>query len=109
MAKLRRHRKEKHPKAHRESVKKMLRTKGIYDPLKVRKGLINKPKVRGYKDFHGSGLIRVLFRQKDLFPEFTLYLKKQFPTQSLVDAGLKPEAKGKWVLRTTRFNIFVYI
>ena len=131
MKKLRHHRKLKHPTAHKRSVAKAMVTKGYdkawrrkakldpesmyafekkkLDPLKARKGLIKKPRIRGHKDFHGSGLIRVLFREKDLFPEFAIYPKAKIPTQSLIDAGLKEESKGKWVLRTNKFNIFVYI
>ena len=37
MAKLRRHRKKKHPKAHRESVEKMLETKGVKKTGKKKK------------------------------------------------------------------------
>ena len=111
MKKLRHHRKEKHPKAHRESVKKALKTKGKYDPLKVRKGLTNKPKVHRFIDQKARGLIRVLYRKDDTyFPEFALYTtKKAHIIGSLLHAGLKEESKGKWVLRTNKFNIFVYI
>jgi len=134
MAKLRHHRKLKHPKAHRESVKKMLKTKGYptsmeqlakigkkpskrkrmqkwkLDPLKARRGLIKKPKVTDYTDTIAEGLIRVLKRKKDLFPEFALYSRKHPDIElSLLHAGFKEEARGKWVLRTNKFNIFVYI
>jgi len=113
MAKLRRHRKQAHPKAHRESVKKMLRTKGILDPLKARKGLIKKPKVLAFKDYDAKGLIRMLHREDGtLFPEIAIYPtshKLVTLTDCLKDAGLKQEARGKWVLRTNKFNIFVYI
>jgi hypothetical protein len=110
MAKLRRHRKKEHPKAHAKSVKKTQRTKG-YDPLRVRKGLTNKPKVHRFTDQKARGLIRVLYRKDDTyFPEFALYtIKKAHIIGSLVFAGLKEESKGKWVLRTNKFNIFVYI
>ena len=113
MAKLRRHRKQAHPKAHKKSVKKTLKTKGILDPLKVRKGLTKKPKVLNYMDYKGEGLMRVLVREKDRFPEFALYITKpkawQTTKDALIDAGLMEESRGKWVLRTNKFNIFVYI
>jgi hypothetical protein len=111
MAKLRRHRKKKHPEAHRKSVKKMMKTKGLLDPLKVRKGLINKPNVEAFSDHKGSGLIRVLERKDgSLFPEMALYLRgRPLITESLRDGGLIEEARGKWVLRTNKFNIFVYV
>ena len=176
MAKLRRHRKQKHPKAHRESVKKALKTKGILDPskektkkceqcggklvfsgqfidgkpvwkhvspkkekqclriwareqqaratermfkaidkgildpLKARKGLTNKPHVLGYSDYKCSGLVRVLRRVGDNFPEFALYpSRKTIIVPSLQQAGFNEESRGKWVLRTNKFNIFVYI
>lgn len=117
MAKLRRHRKEAHPKAHKESIKKALRTKGLLDPLKVkvRRHLIKKPKVKGFTDLKGEGTIRVLWREHDYFPEFALYPKRtkgampKHLAEPLKDAGLKEEARGKWVLRTDKFSIFVYI
>jgi len=108
MAKLRRHRKQKHPKAHKKSVKKMLKTKGILDPLKVRKGLTKKPKILAVEDVKASGLVRLLRREKDIFPEFALYPNRKFQTLALKHAGLKEESRGKWVLRTNKFNIFVY-
>jgi hypothetical protein len=112
MAKLRRHRKQAHPKAHRESVKKALKTKGILDPekLKARRGLINKPHVLGYSDYKCSGLVRILRRVEDIFPEFALYPSgKTIIVPSLLQAGFNEESRGKWVLRTNKFNIFVYI
>jgi hypothetical protein len=111
MAKLRRHRKREHPTEHRKSVKKTLKTKGKYDPLKVRKGLTNKPKVHRFIDQKARGLIRVLYRKDGTyFPEFALYTtKKAHIIGSLIHASLKEESKGKWVLRTNKFNIFVYI
>jgi len=121
MAKLRHHRKLKHPTAHKRSVAKAMVTKGYdkkwkkrakLDPLKARKGLIKKPKVEAYTDHKANGLIRILERQEGtLFPEFALYPKsdRKLLTESLKDAGLKQESKGKWVLRTNKFNIFVYI
>lgn len=80
--------------------------------IKIRKKLISKPKVKGFKDFNSPGLIRVLDREKDKFPEFALYPRARNVgkvVKSLRDAGLKQEEKGKWVLRTERFNIFVYV
>jgi hypothetical protein len=134
MAKLRRHRKQKHPKAHKKSVKKALKTKGYptsmgelskiakkpskrkrmgkwkLDPLKVRKGLIKNPKVLGFSDYKCAGLVRVLRRVGDNFPEFALYpSRKTIIIPSLQQAGFKQESRGKWVLRTNKFNIFVYV
>jgi hypothetical protein len=93
--------------------------RAFLDPkeLKVRKGLINKPRVLDFRDFKASGLIRVLQREDaknrevmDYFPEFALYPRKATMIESsLKDAGLTQEARGKWVLRTNKFNIFVYI
>ena len=87
------------------------------DPLKVRKGLTKKPKVLSYADYNASGLIRVLHREDaTFFPEFALYPKTiggkllgWRTKKSLKDAGFKQESRGKWVLRTNKFNIFVYI
>jgi hypothetical protein len=90
-------------KTHRKAKKKT---------IKVRKKLISKPAVKGFKDFNSPGLIRVLDRDKDKFPEFALYPRARNAgkvVKSLRDAGLKQEEKGKWVLRTDRFNIFVYV
>jgi len=120
MAKLRHHRKQKHPTAHKRSVAKAMVTKGYdktwrrkakLDPLKARRGLIKKPKVLGYSDIKASGLIRILEREDHkLFPEFALYPPHSKKMEyALAHAGLMPESKGKWVLRTNKFNIFVYI
>lgn len=100
MASLRRHRKDEHP-----SAKKAKRL----DPIKVRKRLISKPKVLWHRDTKSDGLIRVLRRKKDYFPEFALYPKGQFEHQALKDAGLRQEEPRKWVLRTNKYSIFVYI
>jgi hypothetical protein len=83
----------------------------VLDPLRVRKGLTNKPKVLRHVDHKGYGLVRVLTREKDFFPEFAVYPDRSSKDviQSLKDAGLKEEQRGKWVLRTNRFNIFVYV
>ncbi len=78
---------------------------------KVRRHLVSKPAVKGFKDFAASGLIRVLDREKDKFPEFALYPRarnKGKIEKSLRHAGLKEEEPTKWVLRTDRFSIFVY-
>ena len=108
MASLRRHRKQEHPKAHKESVKKALRTKQ-YDPIHPRRRLISKPEVLSHKDTKAYGLIRVLTRARDYFPEFALYPKQRFEHKALKDAGLREEQPRKWVLRTDKFSIFVYI
>jgi len=110
MASLRRHRKEAHPKAHKESTKKALRTKGKLDPLRIRNMLRQKPEVEKYLDFKAGGLVRVLIRKDgSLFPELALYPRPvEYIIDSMKDAGFKQESRGKWVLRTNKFNIFVY-
>lgn len=95
------------------TVKKKRVKHGLYDPkpLKVREKLTDKPKVLRFKDFKGSGLIRVLEREKDFFPEFALYPRAKNNrriAKALYNAGLKAESRDKWVLRTNKFNIFVY-
>lgn len=87
--------------------------KKTLDPAKkltIRKKLVKQPKVIRYIDFKGSsGLIRVLERTTDHFPEFALYMRMSKPLRkSLVDAGFTEEQANKWVLRTNRFSIFVY-
>jgi len=111
MKKLRSHRKLEHPKAHKESVKKTSKTKSVLDPIKQRKKLIATPRVLKFKDFKGSGLIRVLTREGSFFPEFALYPNHVTRDMmlSFVDAGFTDEGKGKWVLRTNKFSIFVYV
>jgi len=88
-----------------------VRLPGDSNAIKIRKGLINKPKVLKHVDHKGYGLVRVLTREKDFFPEFAVYPDRSSKDvkQSLKDAGLKEEQRGKWVLRTNRFNIFVYV
>jgi hypothetical protein len=83
--------------------------------IRVRRGLTTKPKVVKYTDFKCRGLIRILIREptKDssrwnVFPEFALY-PMNLRADILKDAGFKQESKGKWVLRTNKFNIFVYV
>jgi hypothetical protein len=93
------------PKAHKR--RKVQKPK---DP-KVRRHFISKPAVKSFKDFAASGLIRVLDREKDKFPEFALYPRaknKAKIEKSLKHAGFKQEETGKWVLRTDKFSIFVY-
>jgi hypothetical protein len=99
-------------------VKKKRVKHGLYDPkkkpLKVRKRLTDKPKVLKFKDIKADGLVRVLFREADgRFPEFALYPRKTKYSMemkaALHNAGLTEEARGKWVLRTNKFNIFVYV
>lgn len=75
----------------------------------VRKDLIQKPSVMGVSDIKADGLLRILTRKKDYFPEFALYPKRSIGAQCLKDAGFTHEGKGKWVLRTNKFNIFVFI
>lgn len=78
--------------------------------LIVRKTLIKKPKVVRYIDFKGDkGLIRVLERTTDHYPEFALYMRmSKALRKSLIDAGFTREQANKWVLRTNRFSVFVY-
>jgi len=124
MKKLRRHRKKHHPTAHKRSTKKTLKTKrekGLinkkrrkrtHDPaIKARRQLIETPKVISYADLKADGLIRVLIRQdQTAFPEFAFYTRARKDLEvALSDAGLKQESRGKWVLRTNKFNIFVYL
>lgn len=94
-------------------LRKSRKRKKAKDPvLKVRRKLISLPHVKAFKDFNCSGLIRVLDREKDKFPEFALYPRNRNLAKivkGLRDAGLAQEEKGKWVLRTDRFNIFVYV
>jgi hypothetical protein len=93
------------PKTHKRK-----KTQKTRDP-KVRRHFITKPAVKGFKDFAAPGLVRVLDREKDKFPEFALYPRarnKAKVEKSLKHAGLKEEETGKWVLRTDKFNIFVY-
>jgi len=80
--------------------------------LKVRRKLISLPNVKSAKDFNCSGLIRVLDREKDKFPEFALYPRNRNLAKivkSLRDAGFEQEERGKWVLRNDRFSVFVYV
>jgi len=96
----------------RKITARMLKQYGALDPsvIKVRKGLTKKPKVLGYSDHRTDGLIRVLEREDGtLFPEFAFYPKfDELLVESLKYAGLKEEMPYKWVLRTDKFNIFVY-
>lgn len=80
--------------------------------IHIRRRLVSIPEAKSHKDFNAPGLIRVLDRKDDKFPEFALYPKVRNTgkiTKSLRDAGLRQEERGKWVLRTDRFTIFVYV
>jgi hypothetical protein len=95
----------------RKVTARMLKQAGVLDPdIKVRRRLIKKPMVLDYYDFEADGLIRVLLREdKTLFPELALYTKPYVDVlESLRQAGFREEERGKWVLRTDKFNIFVY-
>jgi len=96
----------------RKVTARMLKQYGLLDPdkIKVRKRLIKKPIVIDYYDFKADGLIRVLLREdKTLFPELALYTKLYIDIlESLRQAGFREEERNKWVLRTDKFNIFVY-
>lgn len=91
------------PKKSRKPKKKTIR---------VRRKLINKPAVKSFKDFPASGLIRVLDREKDKFPEFAFQFvrgrNKAKLEKSLRFAGLREDEPHKWVLRSDNFSIFVY-
>jgi hypothetical protein len=114
------HRKKQHPKAHKKSTKKALKTKG-YDPkrtIKIRRKMINIPAVKRHWDIHTTSVLRLLDRLDDsAFPEFALYptgtQRSKAPSlllfKALRNAGLKEEEPRKWVLRTDKFNIFIYI
>jgi len=87
-----------------------------HDPepkIKARRKLIGKPIVTGYDDYKANGgVIRVLEREKaSALPEFALYMKEgsSLLTEALISAGLIEEEKGKWVLRTDKFSIFIYM
>lgn len=85
------------------------------DPELKERNLTATPRVVKFKDYKGKGLIRVLWRaNKTLFPELALFLKfrgmaHELQDDMLKDAGLTEEKNGKWVLRTNKFNIFVYV
>ncbi len=81
--------------------------------IKVRTKLTAKPTVLKHQDFNGVGsLIRILTRQdKSRYAEFAIYMTRHPHSdilRALRFAGFKNEEKGKWVLRTDKFNIFVY-
>ena len=87
---------------------------GKYDPkpLKTRKALIANPPVEKFHDYGALGTIRILHRKKaELFPELALTAEKKGVDikPALTAAGFTDEKSGKWVLRTNKFNIFVYI
>ena len=102
-----------------ETKRAILRGEGKLDPsLKVRKSLVKTPKVLRYADFEGrDSMIRVLLRAGDsAFPEFAIYASAFRPPfdkkrmgEVLKLAGFEEEAKGKWVLRTNKFSMFVYV
>jgi hypothetical protein len=70
---------------------------------------------KGHKDLKGEGLIRIVeFKEEPkLIPEFALYISglvkdRDLLEKALLSAKFKKEAIGKYVLRTKRYNIFVY-
>jgi hypothetical protein len=96
-----------------ETKKAILRGERL-DPdaiIKVRKGLTTKPKVEDYSDYEGEGTIRVLFLKNGKnFPEFAITTRfNENIIKALEDAGFTEEKSGKWVLRTNKFNIFIYV
>jgi len=88
------------------------KVKTYYDPLKVRKKLIASPQVKGFTDFEALGTIRILHRKdKTEFAELALTNQKKGKKtveKALNFAGFTKEARGKWCLRTNKFNVFVY-
>jgi len=98
----------------RKITARLLKKWKVLDPdskLKIRKHLIKQPKVIMYDDYEGYGLIRVLMRaDKTNFPEFAITMDEwdKELEKSLQYAGLKQVKKDKWVLRTNKFNLFVY-
>lgn len=88
------------------------KAKTYYDPLKVRKKLIANPQVKSFSDFDALGTIRILHRKdKTEFAELALTNQKKSRKvieKALNFAGFTKEAKGKWCLRTNKFNVFVY-
>lgn len=135
MRKLREHRKAEHPKAHKKSVKKTVKTKrarGIidkHDPnkrgrprkkkrdrsgtIQIRRTLVERPTVVNYRDMNMKGFMRVLRREDGSeYAEFALYPSKtqaKHIINSLIEAKFTEEARGKWVLRTNVLSIFVYV
>jgi hypothetical protein len=70
-----------------------------------------------HKDIGGDGLIRIVEfkREPELVPEFALYFRterlgkdRSLVEKALESAKFKKEALNKWVLRTKRYNVFVY-
>lgn len=90
MEKLRRHRKKKHPKAHKKSVKKTLETKR-------RKGLINKTKekkIKGNPQSFTLGKLVAMVYRTDKFGDGKNYYRHIFKK------GKQPEIKvRKGVIR----------
>jgi hypothetical protein len=89
--------------------------KGIKKALRLDPGSKVKMQIRSdyisHQDYKGEGLIRVVRFKEDpkLIPEFAIYLKKNEDIiNALMSAKFKQEASDKFVLRTKRYNIFVY-
>lgn len=86
-----------------------------YDPLKKRSGLIANPQVKGFHDYGALGTVRILHRKNAVsFPELALTAEHKGNYmaeigEALSNAGFTDELQGKWVLRTNKFNIFVYV
>jgi hypothetical protein len=89
-------------------------------PLKQRKKLKKFPAVNSYRDIkaNSGNLTRILYRvDKTVFPEFALYhdrataKHKQTILEALQHAGFEadPTAKGRYVLRTNKFNVFIFL
>ena len=89
--------------------------KGYYDPLKPRKELIANPQVEKFHDYNALGTVRILHRKEALsFPELALTAEHKGSYmreigEALKNAGFTDELRGKWVFRSNKFNIFVYI
>jgi len=94
----------------------LTRRKKLDPALKTRK-LTATPKVHRYDDLTGvDSTVRILTRQNaEPLPEFGLFVKASGyhvsqPFLDMLDAaGFTYEDRGKWVLRTNKFNIFVYV
>jgi hypothetical protein len=108
---------EKHPKVKYPGVETGARE--LHDPIKQRKRLIARPAVVSYADFEGrDSMIRVLLRTDETaFPELALYPSYGYTppydpkrmAEIFKEAGFTDEGRGKWVFRSNKFSVFVYL
>ena len=107
-----------------KAIKKALKLDPEPEKKRKRKKEEEKPKevkmrirsdYKGHKDMKAEGLIRIVeFREEPkLIPEFAFYVgglvkDQQLIKKALLEAKFKAEAPHKYVLRTKRYNIFVY-